>query len=165
MTGDECTHARTHAHRERDVKILHPYMSNCFSIVVWKETNQFSLLHVTGKMLKREVASKGGMRIVFLRERSNAGGLNADRSEVAITMPKSRSTFFLSLQHRNSLKQLFFILVRLLQVVDEVYDEKAANAMGLSKGSICVMLHSGSRGLGESRPCVHSSVEIFCFDS
>jgi len=35
-----------------------------------------------------------------------------------------------------------------IQVVDEVFDEEAATAMGLSKGMICVMIHSGSRGLG-----------------
>jgi tRNA-splicing ligase RtcB (3'-phosphate/5'-hydroxy nucleic acid ligase) len=35
-----------------------------------------------------------------------------------------------------------------VQVVDEVFDEPAARAMGLSAGRICVMIHSGSRGLG-----------------
>jgi tRNA-splicing ligase RtcB (3'-phosphate/5'-hydroxy nucleic acid ligase) len=35
-----------------------------------------------------------------------------------------------------------------VQVVDEVFDEKAANTMGLKKDLICVMIHSGSRGLG-----------------
>jgi tRNA-splicing ligase RtcB len=35
-----------------------------------------------------------------------------------------------------------------VQVVDRVFDESAATAMGISAGSICVMIHSGSRGLG-----------------
>ena len=35
-----------------------------------------------------------------------------------------------------------------IQVVDEVFDEPAARAMGLEKDRICVMIHSGSRGLG-----------------
>ena len=35
-----------------------------------------------------------------------------------------------------------------VQVVDEVFDDKAAAVMGLVKGSVVVMLHSGSRGLG-----------------
>ncbi|CDJ32797.1 uncharacterized protein EMH_0077800 [Eimeria mitis] len=35
-----------------------------------------------------------------------------------------------------------------VQVVDEVYDEFAADKMGLEKGQVCVMIHSGSRGLG-----------------
>ncbi len=36
-----------------------------------------------------------------------------------------------------------------MQVVDEVYDEAAARKMGIDRvGQVCVMIHSGSRGLG-----------------
>ena len=35
-----------------------------------------------------------------------------------------------------------------VQVVEEVFDDRAANAMGLFPGQLCVMLHSGSRGVG-----------------
>ncbi len=35
-----------------------------------------------------------------------------------------------------------------LQVVDWILDDEAAAAMGLAKGKVCVMIHSGSRGLG-----------------
>eukprot|EP00466_Bigelowiella_natans_P018166 jgi/Bigna1/58006/fgenesh1_pm.45_\ len=36
-----------------------------------------------------------------------------------------------------------------IQVVDEIFDEVAAKRMGIDKkGQICVMIHSGSRGLG-----------------
>ena len=35
-----------------------------------------------------------------------------------------------------------------VQVVDSVFDEPAARAMGLAKDMVCVMIHSGSRGLG-----------------
>ncbi len=35
-----------------------------------------------------------------------------------------------------------------VQVVDHIFDEEAAAAMGLEKDMICVMIHSGSRGLG-----------------
>jgi tRNA-splicing ligase RtcB len=35
-----------------------------------------------------------------------------------------------------------------LQVVDEIHDEEAAKAMGLVVDRVCVMIHSGSRGLG-----------------
>jgi tRNA-splicing ligase RtcB (3'-phosphate/5'-hydroxy nucleic acid ligase) len=35
-----------------------------------------------------------------------------------------------------------------VQVVDRVTDEKAAAAMGLSPGQVCILIHSGSRGLG-----------------
>ncbi|MBI2825803.1 MAG: RtcB family protein [Planctomycetia bacterium] len=35
-----------------------------------------------------------------------------------------------------------------VQVVDEVFDEDDAAVMGLRAGQVCVMIHSGSRGLG-----------------
>jgi tRNA-splicing ligase RtcB len=35
-----------------------------------------------------------------------------------------------------------------VQVVDAVFDAEAASAMGLEKDMVCVMIHSGSRGLG-----------------
>ncbi len=35
-----------------------------------------------------------------------------------------------------------------VQVVDEVVDEAAAAAFGLKRGMVCVLIHSGSRGLG-----------------
>jgi tRNA-splicing ligase RtcB len=35
-----------------------------------------------------------------------------------------------------------------VQVVDHVFDEKVAGAFGLEKDMVCVMIHSGSRGLG-----------------
>ena len=35
-----------------------------------------------------------------------------------------------------------------VQVVDEIFDQQAAQAMGLHEGMVCVMIHSGSRGLG-----------------
>jgi tRNA-splicing ligase RtcB len=35
-----------------------------------------------------------------------------------------------------------------LQVVDAIFDDKAAEAFGLFAGQVCVMIHSGSRGLG-----------------
>jgi len=35
-----------------------------------------------------------------------------------------------------------------IQIVDHVFDEDAAQVMGLEKDMVCVMIHSGSRGLG-----------------
>src|SRR5262245_41683942 len=35
-----------------------------------------------------------------------------------------------------------------LQIVDRVFDEAAAQVMGLEKDMVCIMIHSGSRGLG-----------------
>ena len=35
-----------------------------------------------------------------------------------------------------------------VQVVDQVFDREAAATMGLRESQVCVMIHSGSRGLG-----------------
>jgi tRNA-splicing ligase RtcB len=35
-----------------------------------------------------------------------------------------------------------------LQIVNHIYDQAAANAFGLSKDQVCIMIHCGSRGLG-----------------
>jgi len=35
-----------------------------------------------------------------------------------------------------------------VQVVDEVFDASSAAVLGLEKGTVCMMIHSGSRGLG-----------------
>lgn len=35
-----------------------------------------------------------------------------------------------------------------LDIVDEIFEEHAAEAFGLEKGNLCVFIHSGSRGLG-----------------
>ncbi len=39
-------------------------------------------------------------------------------------------------------------------MVDEVYDEEAAAAMQLKKGTVCIMIHTGSRGLGHQVKCL-----------
>jgi tRNA-splicing ligase RtcB len=45
-----------------------------------------------------------------------------------------------------------------IQVVDEVRDRRAADAMGLRPGQVCVMLHSGSRGVGHQTCTDHLKV-------
>ena len=41
------------------------------------------------------------------------------------------------------------VYVCVKQVVDEIYDQRAAGQMGIAeKGQVVVMIHSGSRGLG-----------------
>jgi tRNA-splicing ligase RtcB len=47
-----------------------------------------------------------------------------------------------------------------VQVVDEIFNQENAEALGIgTKGQVCIMIHSGSRGLGHqvSLPafCVH----------
>eukprot|EP00668_Euglena_longa_P048418 GGOE01065486.1.p1 GENE.GGOE01065486.1~~GGOE01065486.1.p1 ORF type:complete len:599 (-),score=191.04 GGOE01065486.1:157-1914(-) len=47
-----------------------------------------------------------------------------------------------------------------VQVVDEIFDEEAAAVMGLTKvGQVCIMIHSGSRGLGH-QVCTDYLVEL-----
>jgi tRNA-splicing ligase RtcB (3'-phosphate/5'-hydroxy nucleic acid ligase) len=45
-----------------------------------------------------------------------------------------------------------------VQVVDQVRDRAAAEAMGLRVGQVCVMLHSGSRGIGHQTCTDHLKV-------
>jgi tRNA-splicing ligase RtcB len=45
-----------------------------------------------------------------------------------------------------------------VQVVDEVRDARAAAAMGLEPGQVCVMLHTGSRGIGHQTCTDHLRV-------
>ena len=41
-----------------------------------------------------------------------------------------------------------------IQVVEEVFDKSAARKMGIDKvGQVCIMIHSGSRGLGHQVNC------------
>jgi tRNA-splicing ligase RtcB len=35
-----------------------------------------------------------------------------------------------------------------IQLVDEIYDKKAADTFGLKKGAVALMIHTGSRGFG-----------------
>lgn len=48
-----------------------------------------------------------------------------------------------------------------VQAVDEIYFDKAASAMGLYPGQVCVMIHTGSRGLGH-QTCTE---EVRAFDN
>ena len=48
-----------------------------------------------------------------------------------------------------------------IQVVDEVFDEEAAGVMGLRADQVCVMIHTGSRGIGH-QTCTD---EVGTFDS
>jgi tRNA-splicing ligase RtcB (3'-phosphate/5'-hydroxy nucleic acid ligase) len=45
-----------------------------------------------------------------------------------------------------------------VQVVEEIHDDRAAAVMGLSPGQVCVMLHSGSRGVGHQTCTDHLRV-------
>lgn len=50
-----------------------------------------------------------------------------------------------------------------IQVVDEIYNDYAAKKMGIDhKGQVCVMIHSGSRGLGHQVATGRRSVLLCC---
>ena len=49
-----------------------------------------------------------------------------------------------------------------IQVVEEVFDKAAARKMGIDKvGQVCVMIHSGSRGLGHQVRSLSPFVLLF----
>ena len=49
-----------------------------------------------------------------------------------------------------------------IQVVEEVFDQPAARKMGIDKvGQVCIMIHSGSRGLGH-QVCLHVTYQSYC---
>ena len=49
------------------------------------------------------------------------------------------------------------------QVVDEIFDTWAANKMGIDRiGQVCVMIHSGSRGLGHQARAVTQDRRASC---
>jgi tRNA-splicing ligase RtcB (3'-phosphate/5'-hydroxy nucleic acid ligase) len=44
-----------------------------------------------------------------------------------------------------------------VQAVDRIYDAPTAAQMGLSEGLVCVMIHTGSRGLGHQTAPITSA--------
>ncbi|KAL3133571.1 hypothetical protein ABBQ38_007418 [Trebouxia sp. C0009 RCD-2024] len=65
---------------------------------------------------------------------------NADPSQVSDRAKKRGKTQLGTLGAGNHYVEV--------QVVEQVYDEEAAKAMQLQKGTVCIMIHTGSRGLG-----------------
>jgi tRNA-splicing ligase RtcB len=56
-----------------------------------------------------------------------------------------------------------------VQVVEEVFDERAAAAFGVARGTVALMIHSGSRGLGhqvcdDSLKTMHGAARKYGFD-
>ena len=50
-----------------------------------------------------------------------------------------------------------------IQVVEQVFDKPAARKMGIDKvGQVCVMIHSGSRGLGHQVKTVSLPARVAC---
>ncbi|HEX2030975.1 MAG TPA: RtcB family protein [Actinomycetota bacterium] len=123
------------------------------------------LVHVLGQRVPRGVGGKGRMRLsageldAVLREgvrfplsRGVGWEEDAEHCEDRGVLEDARPEHVSDRARERGAPQLgslgagnHFLEV---QVVDEVFDGRAANAMGLFEGQACVMLHSGSRGVG-----------------
>ncbi|HEX2239601.1 MAG TPA: RtcB family protein [Actinomycetota bacterium] len=123
------------------------------------------LVNELGQRVPRGVGGKGRMRLdaaevdQVLREGvkfplSKGVGWDEDAefTEDAGTLPGARAEKVSERAKERGAPQLgslgagnHFLEV---QVIDEIRDQTAADAMGLFLGQVCVMIHSGSRGIG-----------------
>jgi tRNA-splicing ligase RtcB len=111
-------------------------------------TGKGGRLHLSGKEMDRVLAEGVGFPIsVGIGTEEDAelcedhGVMESARPEFVSDRAKERGASQLgSLGAGNHFLEV--------QVVEEVQDGPAADAMGLGVGQVCVMLHSGSRGLG-----------------
>jgi tRNA-splicing ligase RtcB len=124
-----------------------------------------ALVHMLGQRVPRGVGTKAKMRLSpeemlgVLRDGvrlplSKGIGTEADAefTEDGGVLADARPEFVSDKARQRGATQLgslgagnHFLEV---QVVEEILDEQAANAMRLYPGQVCVMLHSGSRGVG-----------------
>lgn len=95
------------------------------------------------------ILQKGARRMVELKYgtesdlefcEENGCMTNADPSLVSMQAKKRGSDQLGTLGSGNHFLEL--------QIIDEIFDEQAAQAFGLHKGLVTVMIHCGSRGLG-----------------
>jgi tRNA-splicing ligase RtcB (3'-phosphate/5'-hydroxy nucleic acid ligase) len=132
----------------RDVKgQLRPLIEELFRNVP-TGVGKSGRFHFSGKELKH-ILSEGPRALVgrglatqrdidFTEARGRLDGADPDQvSERALTRGEEQCGTLGSGNH--------FLEV---QVVDHVFDEDAAAVLGLEKDMVCVMIHSGSRGLG-----------------
>lgn len=123
------------------------------------------LVHTLGQRVPRGVGTKGRMRLSrgevdrvlrdgvgFPLSRGVGWEEDAEFSEDRGVLEDARPEYVSDRAKQRGAPQLgslgagnHFLEV---QVVEEVFDERPANAMGLFVGQVCVMLHSGSRGVG-----------------
>ncbi|WP_028930766.1 RtcB family protein [Pseudonocardia asaccharolytica] len=105
---------------------------------------------LVGGLAELEEVLRGGSRFAVERGHGVARDLEhcEDRGAVDDADPRQVS----ARAHQRGLSQVgslgsgnHFLEV---QYVDETYDQAAADAFGLRVGQVCVMIHSGSRGLG-----------------
>ncbi len=101
---------------------------------------------------RRELQRMLGEGVGFLRERGLATDDDVECTETRGCVEDARPQLLSDRALERGEKQCgtlgagnHFLEV---QVVDRVVDEPAAAAMGLREGDVCVLIHSGSRGLG-----------------
>jgi len=75
-----------------------------------------------------------------LKHLESGGSMDGDPSKVSSNAKKRGAPQLGSLGSGNHFLEM--------QVIDEIYDEKTAQAFGLKEGQICFMMHTGSRGCG-----------------
>ena len=75
-----------------------------------------------------------------LKHLESGGSMEGDPSKVSSNAKKRGAPQLGSLGSGNHFLEM--------QVIDEIYDEKTAQAFGLKEGQICFMMHTGSRGCG-----------------
>jgi len=75
-----------------------------------------------------------------LKHLESGGRMEGDPSKVSSNAKKRGAPQLGSLGSGNHFLEM--------QVIDEIYDEKTAQAFGLKEGQICFMMHTGSRGCG-----------------
>jgi tRNA-splicing ligase RtcB (3'-phosphate/5'-hydroxy nucleic acid ligase) len=105
-------------------------------------------LNLQGEQMDRVLAE--GVR--FPIEMGMGTDQDAELCEDGGTLSSARPDFVSDRAKERGMRQLgslgagnHFLEV---QVVTDVFDDTAASVMGLASGQVCVMLHSGSRGLG-----------------
>ena len=97
----------------------------------------------------KQLLSKG---VSFLRDRGLATGGDIEHTEAHGCLQEAQPQYVSERAIQRGSNQCgtlgsgnHFLEV---QVVDAVFDDQAARTMGLEKDMVCVMIHSGSRGLG-----------------
>jgi tRNA-splicing ligase RtcB (3'-phosphate/5'-hydroxy nucleic acid ligase) len=133
---------------ERDVRPRIRELVTTLGRQVPRGTGKGGRLHLSGKEVDKVLAEGVAFPIsVGIGTEEDAelcedhGVLESARPEFVSDRAKERATSQLgSLGAGNHFLEV--------QVVEEVHDAPAAEAMGLAVGQVCVMLHSGSRGLG-----------------
>jgi len=139
---------RSNLEWDRDVKPRIRDLTTTLGRRVPRGTGKGGRLTLSGKEMERVLYEGGGYPITIGIGVDEDAELCEDRGVLDWAKPE----FVSNRARERAAKQLgslgggnHFLEV---QVVEEIQDPDAAGTMGLAVGQVCVMLHSGSRGLG-----------------